>query len=344
MALQSSGPISLNDIAGEFGGTTPHRLSEYYGADSGIPSSGTISMSQFYGASAASIPTSVNFWVVGGGGGGGKWEGLNNGGGGGGAGGDVTTGTYSSITSGETFGWTIGTGGNPDQSGSISRVYANGRSNINAEGGGHGAGRTASGGASSAGCSGGGSRYRSPGGTCSFRNQGAGGAGIDGITSNSVDVHAGGGGGGANGTVGEAAQVNFLDQALNGLGGAGVTLSTGVSSPLVLGKGGDGGVSFGARRASGPGAGAVAFTSGFTTVASIPGETNRGGGGGGGGNHNTSGSNYSTMAASEGGSGVVIMQYLDTGLGPSSITGSYTLEQVGGYRTYIFTSTGSLTW
>ena len=49
MPLQSSGPISLNDIAGEFGGSTPHSLSEYYGAASGIPGSGTISIGQFYG-------------------------------------------------------------------------------------------------------------------------------------------------------------------------------------------------------------------------------------------------------------------------------------------------------
>ena len=53
MALQSSGAISLNDIAGEFGGSTPHSLSEYYGAASGIPSSGTIDFADFYGASAA---------------------------------------------------------------------------------------------------------------------------------------------------------------------------------------------------------------------------------------------------------------------------------------------------
>ena len=53
MALQSSGAISLNDIAGEFGGSTPHSLNEYYGVASGIPASGTISMNQFYGASAA---------------------------------------------------------------------------------------------------------------------------------------------------------------------------------------------------------------------------------------------------------------------------------------------------
>ena len=52
MPLQNSGPISLADIAGEFGGSAPHSISEYYGASSGIPASGTISMNQFYGASA----------------------------------------------------------------------------------------------------------------------------------------------------------------------------------------------------------------------------------------------------------------------------------------------------
>ena len=58
MALQTSGAISLNDIAGEFGGSVPHSINEYYrggglvpdsGANSSIPTSGTISFSQFYG-------------------------------------------------------------------------------------------------------------------------------------------------------------------------------------------------------------------------------------------------------------------------------------------------------
>jgi hypothetical protein len=52
MALQTSGAISINDIVGEFGGTAPHSLSEYYGVAAGIPSSGAISLSDFYGASA----------------------------------------------------------------------------------------------------------------------------------------------------------------------------------------------------------------------------------------------------------------------------------------------------
>tara|TARA_Y100000401_G_scaffold44191_1_gene33832 strand:- start:1681 stop:2712 length:1032 start_codon:yes stop_codon:yes gene_type:complete len=52
MALQSSGPISLSNVSGEFGGTTPHSLSEYYGSDSGVPGSGQIKLSQFYGTSS----------------------------------------------------------------------------------------------------------------------------------------------------------------------------------------------------------------------------------------------------------------------------------------------------
>lgn len=52
MALQSSGAISLSQIAAEFGGSTPHSLSEYYGVASGVPASGTIDFADFYGTSA----------------------------------------------------------------------------------------------------------------------------------------------------------------------------------------------------------------------------------------------------------------------------------------------------
>lgn len=52
MALQSSGQISLANIATEFGGSAPHALSEYYGAASGVPSSGEIKLAtDFYGTS-----------------------------------------------------------------------------------------------------------------------------------------------------------------------------------------------------------------------------------------------------------------------------------------------------
>tara|TARA_B100000123_G_scaffold180343_1_gene134187 strand:+ start:4661 stop:5572 length:912 start_codon:yes stop_codon:yes gene_type:complete len=57
MAIQSSGAISIQDIVDEFGGSTPHSLSEYYrgGSEVGsnntnVPTSGEISLSDFYGA------------------------------------------------------------------------------------------------------------------------------------------------------------------------------------------------------------------------------------------------------------------------------------------------------
>lgn len=69
MGLQTSGAISLANIAAEFGGTTPHSLSEYYGAASGIPSSGAISFSQFYGASnTVNSGVIADLAVIGGGG------------------------------------------------------------------------------------------------------------------------------------------------------------------------------------------------------------------------------------------------------------------------------------
>lgn len=51
MALQSSGAISIGDVAAEFGGTAPHALSEYYGKGN-APASGAITIGgNFYGAS-----------------------------------------------------------------------------------------------------------------------------------------------------------------------------------------------------------------------------------------------------------------------------------------------------
>lgn len=58
MALQTTGAISLADIQGEFGGSNPIGLNEYYSAAAGIPASGAISIGDFYGASASS-PFSV---------------------------------------------------------------------------------------------------------------------------------------------------------------------------------------------------------------------------------------------------------------------------------------------
>ena len=56
-----SPPLSMLDIQGEFGGSAPISLSEYYSAASGIPASGTISIRNFYGTSARkSIYLNIN--------------------------------------------------------------------------------------------------------------------------------------------------------------------------------------------------------------------------------------------------------------------------------------------
>jgi hypothetical protein len=52
MALQTSGAISLANVQTEFGGSNPISITEYYGADTGVPASGIISLDDFYGTSA----------------------------------------------------------------------------------------------------------------------------------------------------------------------------------------------------------------------------------------------------------------------------------------------------
>jgi len=59
MTLPASGPISFSQIQAEFGGSNPISFSEYYrnggyvtSNNTGIPTSGAISMSQFYGGEA----------------------------------------------------------------------------------------------------------------------------------------------------------------------------------------------------------------------------------------------------------------------------------------------------
>ena len=63
MALPSSGPISLNDIQNEFGGTNPIGINEYYGVASGVPASGTISFDDFYGTSAGPTTNGLQLYL-----------------------------------------------------------------------------------------------------------------------------------------------------------------------------------------------------------------------------------------------------------------------------------------
>jgi hypothetical protein len=59
MALQSSGFIDMSDIQTEFVDAGSGSLSEFYGAATGIPSSGAIKFSDFYGKSNITPITSV---------------------------------------------------------------------------------------------------------------------------------------------------------------------------------------------------------------------------------------------------------------------------------------------
>lgn len=77
MSVKPSGTISITDVVNEFGGSVPHSLSEYYrgGAfvpnvtvNNGVPVSGPISMSSFYGSTRL---ITVFYEIIGGGGGGG---------------------------------------------------------------------------------------------------------------------------------------------------------------------------------------------------------------------------------------------------------------------------------
>lgn len=73
MTLQSSGPISIANIVTEFGGVAPHSLNEYYrggtyvpniSVNNNVPTSGTISLSNFYGASVTTPTTTVSFTMT----------------------------------------------------------------------------------------------------------------------------------------------------------------------------------------------------------------------------------------------------------------------------------------
>lgn len=75
MALPSSGALSLSDIQTEFGGSNPISLNEYYaggglvpsgttGTNGAVPSSGAISINNFYGTSNVVIAITDQFVSV----------------------------------------------------------------------------------------------------------------------------------------------------------------------------------------------------------------------------------------------------------------------------------------
>jgi hypothetical protein len=68
----------------------------------------------------------------------------------------------------------------------------------------------------------------------------------------------------------------------------------------------------------------------------VAGTANTGGGGGG--------TDYPGGNSGAGGSGIVIIRYLDTYAEPTSTTGSPTITVAGGYRIYTWTTSGSITF
>ncbi len=60
MALPASGILTIEDIANEFGGVVPHDLSEYYGADTSVPTTGELAISDFYGTSSTNAVESMS--------------------------------------------------------------------------------------------------------------------------------------------------------------------------------------------------------------------------------------------------------------------------------------------
>jgi hypothetical protein len=184
MTLQSSGAISLGDIAEEYGDDAPHSLSEFY--DKGnAPASGEISLADdFYGT--ANLMAA--WWLaIGGGGGAGQFYG------GGGGGGGYLENTSASLIRGSQLTVTVGTGGAGAQVGNTAGT--NGSNSVFGDGiayGGGGGGSEQNNGKD--GGSGGGTRFLTPGE--SIQTDLYGGTGYGGRGQSAEDAGGGGGAGG----------------------------------------------------------------------------------------------------------------------------------------------------
>lgn len=154
MTTPCSGQISFSNIQAEFGGVHPIRMPEYYGAAAGVPSSGTVALSQFRcksawvaagtnvyeqswsGASSLTLTrntTGVTIILFAGGGGGGGANGSSSStvGGGGGSGGYLYI--TKNLVAGTVLTWYVGFAGTGGGAGGPANVISGttgGTSNI----------------------------------------------------------------------------------------------------------------------------------------------------------------------------------------------------------------------
>jgi len=261
-------------------------------------------------------PSEIELLVVAGGGsGGGANDSLSGGGGAGG----LLYGSAISATLG-TYVITVGAGGAATtDTGSIgSNSVAFGCTALGGGGGGRGTrgNHTAGTNGGSGGGGTGWDQFR-PGGNATQTNSG----GAIGYGNNGAINGAGGGAGAAGGSAGSS------------IGGIGrqYTQFTGAGFPAGWYAGG--GCGHGVTAQNGGGGVGGNYTSGEA------GKVNSGGGGGSA--YNGGGS---TLQGGAGGSGVVIIRYSNTYGAASATTGSPTISNTGGYRTYVFTGSGSITF
>ena len=261
-------------------------------------------------------PTPTASYVIVGGGGGG-------GGAGGGGGGGVKTGTFTPVV-GSQYAITVATSVASATSGNSSVFNA-----VTAGGGGAGGSPNGNGSAGSNGGSGGGASYYTGGASPSGASGGSGSSpGTSGGSSvyqsgsylspggsyQNYTAAAGGGGGGAGGAGGSASVTTITDNfgRLNGYSAGGGYGGSGANySSWGIGTVSGGGGPNGAAGGSGSGSGSY----------------------GGGGS-----------SSAGGGPGVVVIRYADTYDAAASTTGSPTVTVSGGFRTYRFTSSGSITF
>jgi hypothetical protein len=293
--------------------------------------------------------------VAGGGGGGGGTSGTGSTGGGGGAGGmltssaNLTSGTSLTITigAGGAAGPTISNNGQVGTTGANTTIIGTGINVDSFGGGGGGAryGRTIPPGFSYFGGYNGGSGGGGGSGTASYdvpqddtQALGVSGQGNKGGKSKAHNIYPSTGGGGAGSAGIDAGAYGTPTNGGNGLQNS----ITGSSIYYAAGGGAGGnsnGVGLSGTGGSGDG-GAYTGAPSFIHNVGSNGRVNKGDGAGGGASTGISGSGRN---GGTGGSGVVIVRWSDSFPIATSTTGSPTYTNVGGFRIYEFTSSGTIT-